>query len=500
MSNNFGRRPPVMRPTSLESVAVSTNTFGVKLVKPEHYNKVQVRGPSWKGTETIIRPYPSLSYDDPNEFEPYRVKQNGEYIFGNWIRRYDVAWKVGKGQNKRTFIVHNPADGPYDLNSTPLQVMCREISNAKKNPNVIAKHPTFPMLMDWDSAASGTPLSWTKSVFLIQGALLVHGSKLKYGQSERGEMQQPLGTGTEPTCIFTIPGGSPKASQTYAAGKVLMNMLNEQNNEYPDPEDFETRFKYGDPVSPDSGRFFVFKEAGSFVAQSMLQRPNAGMNRGGFRNNLAQASAGGNAASNFKGYDVEIANFNLIDGTSPVMNDEAALNDIRSHWLYWEDVLWFPSLVEQARELNEVFDPDEIMYAFRGQDPDWITDETHRKYRGTVSVKAETPASVSRAPKAPAKPAYYNDEPFGYSDDGAGESNGEEEQMDEPISRPATASRLDNMRADKPTMFSASKGHSSDVIVPAPMPKSAEEHDDSADEGQDRSLNFILNSRRQSRQ
>lgn len=491
--SNLGRRPPVPQPTTLDSVASSANTFGVKILKPEFYGKAQVYGPSWKATETIIRPYPSLSYDDANKFEPYRIKRQGEYEFGNWIRRYDVCWKVGKGQNKRTFIVHNPANGSYDLNSTPLQVMCREISNAKKNPSVIRQHPTFPMLMDWDSATGGTALSWTKSVFLIQGTLLVHGSKLKYGVNDRNEMRAPLGTGEEPSCIFTIPGGSPKASNTNAAGKVLLNMLNEQNTEYSDPEDFETRFRYGDPVAPESGRFFVFKEAGSFVAQSMLQRPNAGVNRGGgFRNAMAQAANGGGAASNFKGYDVEITNLPLVDGTSPVMSDEAAIADIKSHWLYWEDVLWFPTLVEQARELNEVFDPDEIVYAFRGCDPDWITDETHRKYRGTVSVKAETPAAITDS-----RPAYYQDEPFGYP-------AGSHENIDEPISRPASASKLDAIRGDKPVMFNASKVRSSDVVVPTaparqPVAPAHSEVDDTDDgyQAMDDSVSSIVRLRNQ---
>ena len=464
------RRAPVLRGTSLEGAPAAANNFGNKIVHRDFASKALCYGPSWNSTETVIRPYPSLSYDNPNELEPYRLDVRGSARFGNWIRRYDVAWRVGKGQNKRTFLMYDFNNSrPFDLNSTPLNILCAKVTEAKKNASLIREHPTFPLLFERD-ATGGNPLTWPKSVFLIQGALFVHNSKLKYGLNDKNEVRAPLGIGKEPSCIFAIPGGSPKTSSSNAAGKLLLNLLNEENDSYDDPSDFEARYKYGDPVSPDSGRFFVFKEAGTIVSQSFLMRDQEKrmMGGGGFRNSMQFQSANNRGGKvDFKGYDVEVVDIPLVDGTTPVMNDQETIADIKSHWMYWEEVLWFPTLTEQARELNEVFDPDEIVFAFSGCDPDWITDETWRKYRGTTSAQANTPPSVM-ADFRRSTPAVMDD-PFGYP---PGEEPADSRVVPNsgPVAVPASANRLDSLRADKPQVFSGGKIRNADVIAPSSIP------------------------------
>src|ERR1700677_467600 len=98
---------PRPRPTYDNSQHGQSRSGGVGqfLIKPGA--DVMVKKPSWEGKETVFRPFPCLSYDDPmNAFEPYRRDPGGKNAFSDWIRRYDVAW--GVGNPPCTFILNDP--------------------------------------------------------------------------------------------------------------------------------------------------------------------------------------------------------------------------------------------------------------------------------------------------------------------------------------------------------------------------------------------------------
>lgn len=444
--SSFKRTPPALKATSLEGSYTSNNTFGTEIVKKEHQAKVHVYKPSWNQTETIIRPYPSLSYENADEFESYRVDPTGSCGMGNWIRRYEAAVQVGQ-KNKRTFLLAEPGTGT-NISKLPLNVLHERI----KALSAYDDHAKFLRLFTGD-ATSAAALTLPKYMYLIQGLLLVHKSKPKYGINERGYPELTPGAGNAPSCIFQLSS---------SVGKKLTDMLNEENPEYTDPYDFESRFKYGNPLDLNHGRFFVFREEGSVIHNSFLARPKQGKApAGAFRGNQQQQRGG----KSFKGYDVEIVDYPLHDGYTPQMNDPKTVQDVKNHWVYWEDVLWFPTAVEQARELNEVFDPEVIVLGFQGSDPDWITEETWKRYRGSVTVPVE--ASVERDEEVPsygkmspeARKKYLMDDPFG---------NPVSERK-VPPSRQA-GSILDNMTASKPSVFRGDIMHPVDTIVPSSIP------------------------------
>lgn len=475
------RQPPIARPTNLNASGGGGGSanIGIKIVKPDV--RAQVYSPSWSGTETIVRPFPSLSYSNPEEFEPYFNEEIGQ--FGNWIRRYDCAWKIGKGQNKRTFLITNTSNSDfYDCSQSPLSVMYNNLYKLKKDTKAILQCPTLPGLFEGE-ANSSAPLSRPKNVYLIQGVLLVHGSQPKFGPDPNtGRNRSPLGVGDSASCIFMIPGGS-KREDSASAGKILLGMCSEENESYSDSSNFEERFKYGDIVHPDHGRFIVFRQAGAPPAASQIARPTAQAKRQASANLRGGAGNGRSfqGQSQYQGYEVELVDLPLLSGVTPRFNSPEDLADIRKHWLYWEEALYFPTPVEQARELNEAFDPAEIVLAFSGCDPDWITDETWKKYRGSVTARAETPPTVDRSGRsgygAPpsVRPAPQNASAYSRP---AYEAQVEEEteERDDPFD----GGSLDNIRDTGRVTFSGgrvTRTETPDVIVKAPQIDEDDEED-----------------------
>ena len=392
MNGHLRRQAPVLRPSNPEDLShQARSNFGNFILKPG--TKARIYGPSWSQTETVVRPYPSLSYDDPSSFEPYRFDVGNTNRHGNWLRRYDCAWKVGIRERSCTFLIPVPPSGFYDPAKTPLGVLYNAVDRACKDPRLIHEHPTFPTLFNRQEKG-GPPLAWIKQVFLCQGMLLVHNSKLAYGMMEDGQVRSPLGTEDQDSLVFMIPGGSPRG-QSDSAGKTLLRLLNEERPGYRGPlDDFEKRYVCGDPVALQHGRFLVFREAGSHPVNSHVRRAGQEAVAAapvGWRGASSQAQQSGGRGQQFKGYDVEVVDCALSDGTTPRMDRPEDADDVRRHWLYWEDVLFEPTEIEQAHMLNDAFNPDEIVYAFANHNPDWVKDQTWKAYRGSVSVQALTP-------------------------------------------------------------------------------------------------------------
>ncbi|TMJ00940.1 MAG: hypothetical protein E6G97_18580 [Alphaproteobacteria bacterium] len=368
-------------------------SFGNHLLKAG-INAV-LKKPSYTAGETVVRPFPSLSYQDVNQFEPYRKNAQLDSRFGNWIRKYDCAWSVGQGPQRKTFLTHDPGSGkPYDPDGTPLNILYNAIYQAKKREEDIRRNPNFVMLFERERDA-GPPLERTKTVYLIQGMVILSDGKPTYSHD-----RPPLGGGgpTSPSCIFMISGGSPMGS--FSAGNQLCSQLNEERLDYQGPaDDFEARYVHGDPVAPEHGRFFHFRKSGTAVTA-----PGAGPGGpAGWRAAPAvqQAVQGGRQQALQGGYDVWVSNGPLFDNSTPYMGSAEDLEMIRQKWIYWEDALHFPDYEEQAYYLNQVFPPNAIVYAFQGAKRHWISDETWRAFNGSVTAQALTPDAVRQPQFAP---------------------------------------------------------------------------------------------------
>jgi hypothetical protein len=382
----------------------SDSGSGFMFLKPDV--NASVYAPSWKGTETILRAYPSLTYDNTGNFEPYRLDAGNSCKFSNFLRCYDVAWKVGDTSRPVSFLVNGPRDQRrgYDPDGTPLGVLYRRVSDAVRDAkNRRVPGPSFAGLLDGGDGRSA-PLPYLKRVYLLQGLLLVHQSNYTYASGGI-----PPGADGAPACVFAVVGGPARASSrpSNSAGATLMRLFNERNPDFDGADDdFENRFLYGDPVNPASGRFIHFCQTG--VSQKLVSRgAGNGSAHGasaGWRDAQASAAArapGGSAQPVF-GYDVWLSKDALPDGTSPVLSTPEDLQMMRSQWLYWEQALHFPDNDEQAAILNRLFPAEALIFAWQGSHRHWIAEETWAAYRGSVSVQAQTPAAITAPSATPA--------------------------------------------------------------------------------------------------
>lgn len=349
----------------------SNNKFGVQLFKPGV--NAEARKPSYKGTLTVFRPFPCLSYEDPNNgFEPYRIDPNGRNQFGPWIRRYDCAWNVGN--NGQTFLLADPVvAGPgYDKFQSPLGVLYRAIEGACKKGH--------PRLGEWQplregGAGRGKKLSAPTEIYLMQGMILVHESKPQFGQGKKPIGWDPKG----PTCFLMV---------TKALGQRILQLLDEENPGYRgDKSNFEARYVCGDPVSPESGRFIhIFQKGHDPRDRFNDTAASAGpVDLDSVTSDVAGLSRGGNDFDN-TGYDAYIEkSYQNIPAT---LNKDSHKEMIRSKWLFWKDALWFPTYQEQAKILWGQFPKSACVFAWKDFNPTWITPEMWAEYKGAVQLSA----------------------------------------------------------------------------------------------------------------
>lgn len=354
-----------------------------------------VKKPSWKGKESVFRPYPCLNYEDPaNAFEPFRRDPANKALFGDWIRRYDVAWSVGNPAT--TFLLHDPSqhDPFYDPWTTPLGILYRAIEGACKAGQGRGEW----QILREGATGKGKALAPPKEAYFMQGVLVKYDDKPTFLKGKA-----PLGWGPNPPVVFMLSGG---------AGRKLAGVLGEENEgiDYlAPPEDrsaytayFEKRYKHGDPVAVESGRYFHFFEKGHDPRERYLARPttraDSPFGTGGFTTGRDQ----GADDEEFRGFDLFITkdgNMNL----PATLNEPGQLEILRSKWRWWEDILFFPSYIEQAHLLCDIFPASACIYAFESVDSDWISEKARKKL--VQAHSASVPAGV---PGQSALPAGYN--------------------------------------------------------------------------------------------
>lgn len=318
---------------------------------------VEVWKPSWKGTQTVFRPYPSLRHDDDTQFYPYRMGDTD--YFGHWIRQFTVAW--GVGSPAVTFLMETSHS--FDAWQTPLGLLNSVIGRACKEQR---GRPEWAPLVT-SSKDRGKSLTMPKTCYMMQGALMMHNSKQLFGN---GRMAP--GTGPNSPCVLMLSGG---------VGKKLIDMLSVEKPTFArtdGPYSFEDRYVEGDPVGLDAGRFITFFECGHDPRNKYAAQP---VNGNPMISPMVNPMAGGQTKS---GGSFEERGFDLfLSPTAPgcgpaTMNSPELREMVRSKWRHWEDILYFPTEVEQAHMLNRVFPATAIMAAF-ADNPSWILDETRAK-------------------------------------------------------------------------------------------------------------------------
>lgn len=315
----------------------------------------------------VIRVWPNIGHDEHGNkvWTPFRNSLDVPMDFGDWIRRYPVARKVAG--THLTFIIGDPAR-EYDFSHKPINVLHDAVQSAIKAGQ---ERPGWARLLERSS--QGQLLSRSSYVYMVQCGLFQHGAKSTFKDGKGFP-------GVHPECAGIV------MELTEAAGRSMLTLLDQRREVSADVplDDFETRFVHGDPISWEHGRFVVFyrrtdgdpRTRRSYGAQASSVSPLGSLN-------LGQQAAGKIAG----GYDcfieptVEIPGQGLINASVPPEIRPSLENKIKA----WDEILYFPSDVEQAHLIAPLYPADLVMYAFSDH-PDWIPESVRNAAVAAVSV------------------------------------------------------------------------------------------------------------------
>ena len=350
---------------------------------------------------TVFRPFPCRSFSDPyNSFEPYRKDPGGRNYFGFWRVRIPTAWKIGNPST--SFFMHNPFGGSvYDPRLTPLSILCRAIMYAVKKGQGKAKewasmtvrrpfNPDPQTLLEWDGmmdgeAATRALLSHGTDICLMQGAILLHGGE----PTPPG--QPPIGWGKDnKTCVFGITSG---------CDALMLDQLNAEVPNYRgDPANFEARYVDGDPVALESGRYlYVYPKTGDPRKAQYQSQPTQDAFANTQGATTTQRSRGAKKRDDI-GYGCHFEK--SFQGRTASL--AGAREMVRDKWIHWQELLWFPTQVEQAHMLGNILPAAALVYAFAGEHDEWLSPEVRSK--AVARVSAQVPAAP---PGQYAPPAQY---------------------------------------------------------------------------------------------
>jgi hypothetical protein len=347
----------------------STDNFGNMILRSGGGN---LRRPSWDKTETVVRFLPCI--DPDGNWTPFRNSMSPR-DFGDWLRGYPAVRNFGENGGV-TMLLFNQVEQPaYDMHQNPCVMLYDAVNNAIRNKQ---ERP------GWASLTKGGPgkgpvLSRPTDVYLARAAIF----RIKNEDKATGD-RSPIGLSVGEPAMFLEMSDS--------AGRALIEMLEERDNDYEFPTDgdidFNLAYKSGDIIALDKGAFVHFYQFG------YDPRENASAASQGPRQVVVGGSRGGKSNEPAKRY----ACFTSPEwkGFAPQFNSEELEDIIRGKAIRpWDDsvhgpgtgVLNFMSPEGQARVLQErdCFPADMFLYAWQDH-PDWIIERTRDRAAGRTGV------------------------------------------------------------------------------------------------------------------
>jgi hypothetical protein len=367
-------------PTSRESRSYTATKFiepegfagaADSIFKPAVRNQVNGWGLPYKQGPFTIRIWPGVCRESPSEFDPYRWPADDPLDplgWGDWIRHYPAV--RGMGNPPVTFIQYDYADpNAGDPQMTPAWLLYRNIDQAV---TASQERPGWAQLLR-GSNNRRAQLSKPSEMYMVQGAVI----------SFKGRFYSPPKGFADNDKLIVV-------HMPVSAGAALLNCCNAEVPNYQgDPNDFEHRYVNGDPIALDHGRFTTFYSLpeGDPRQVQQQQAPQGWQQQAGVR------ASGPQQQQEPMGYGcfMEPVFANMSASMTPVKDV------VRSKTRLWDDLLWFPTLEEQARILATRFPPDVIMYAWQSH-PDWIPEEVVRRARAQTVVGMPGPQASYPGP------------------------------------------------------------------------------------------------------
>lgn len=311
----------------------------------------QLWRPTWNHTRTVFRPFPMWDPENPDRFDPFKLSQDARDT-GDWIRRYDAV--TGLGVPGITYILRNYNEHDMDIQQNPAWMLYRSIKSACSSGQ---GHPSwFPLLEG--QTGRGAPLDTPTDVYLIQGILLEHKSKV---------LQQPAGMMADhDTCVMML---------SQSAGDALLEVCNDPS--CPDLIDF------------DNGRFIDFHQNGT---QSLLaQQQAAQQTQAQAPRQLGSSMGGGGGGGGGRGgmqanyYEVDVLELYQGNGASLTHMRDALIPKIKR----WDDIINIPSVEEQVHLIATSGLPaNAITYALGDTYGQYIPDHVWAAARATTTQVA----------------------------------------------------------------------------------------------------------------
>lgn len=312
----------------------------------------QVYKPTWQGTRTVFRPFPGKDPENPDRWDPFRISDE-EGDWGDWIRRYDVAFSFGN--TGVTFILKDPRDDSVDVQQNPVWLLYRAITQAVKTGS--GEQSWNPLI--FGATGRAAPLHPPKDGYVMQGILMEHKSQIQ---------NPPKGCMMEHQPVVLL--------MTQSAGEALLEKLNEKKDD---------AWVWDDITALDGGKFIQFHQAGTQATAT-----------GGPRQ-MGAHMVGSDNKDNMKYEVVFHDSYNNISPTFAGIHELA-----QAHVRPWNEIIRLPSIEEQIRILcNAGIPASAIVYALGEVYGDLIPQSVYNQARGQ-SVSSSTPFTAAQSPMQPA--------------------------------------------------------------------------------------------------
>lgn len=353
---------------------VDSGGMSPKFITQEFIDQVSLEGPrGWDEAKIpfTVRIWPAINPDNTDQFMKYR-KVDAPLKFTDWFRAVPSVKYVGIGKNKQvTFFLYDPrwiSTENYEFSTNPYHILFQEFHSAVKADKAqLGKRDVLTRYwynMVCDSKVREKRAFCKPSVtYLFQGFVYTNNKSLVK------ENLAPAGAGRKDR--------TPIIMLTKSTGESLIKQLRVPTKTPPeDPTNVSGQFVHGDITRLKAGKFVSFYHPS--MTETMAMKYPKDME-------LAQSlmpQTDEEDKGSFESYEV------LLHSTCSVIPEKQKrptiltpdisqyANEIRSHYMWWDDILYFPSHEEIALILAQAYRdvPDIIKYGWR-DNPEFMTSE-----------------------------------------------------------------------------------------------------------------------------
>lgn len=359
----------------------------------------------------VIRILPCKNYDDPSTFDSTRFSADpGD--FSEWAVSIPAAKYIGMDQ-KFSFLLYDPLQEDYDPRENPFFIFWNSIRSAVRAGEARLGRSNV-MTSSWIAympQGAKQCIDKPKSLTFYQALVYQNYDDIYIKGGDR-----PIGAREDNMpCVVQISSH---------AHEQLLGMLGEENPTYDGPvENWRLRYKYGDIVDFDGGKFVAFYNP---KCQSIAELSGNTASTSILTDDSDVEDAGGDSSEQ-RGYAVTIVEKFHYPNSGRIYAKSAVLSDPKNVWFdtiptrikNWDDILCFPNHDEICKYMATAYrsEPNLLKYAWR-LNREFFTDEVNGilNNRVTVGMSAagqpedSAPADSGAVKRSAALAAYADDD------------------------------------------------------------------------------------------